>query len=162
MQLVGASPGRVGVAGGDGRSREVDEERMGEPRVRQFPGQAIDGRRPHGEQTTWVPDFVLCRLAQLVEGRGRPARAGDRYLAVFLVEGKIHVVDNQCAHVGSPLDAGPVIDGAVRCPWHGWAYDLETGDHLTAFGALPGIEVYPAEVNEAGEVQVTIAERVGD
>lgn len=162
LQFGRSIPGAVGVAGGDGRPSEVDEEGVGEPRVRQFSGQAIDGRRSHGEQTTWVPDFVLCRVAQLVEGRGRPARAGDRYLAVFLVDGKIHVLDNQCAHVGSPLDAGPVIDGAVRCPWHGWAYDLETGTHLTAFGPRPGIEVYPVSVNDRGEVQVSIAERVGD
>lgn len=150
------------IAIGDGGASEIDEQGMGESGVGQFPGQAIDGRRSHGEQTTWVPDFVLCRVAQLVEGRGRPARAGDRYLAVFLVDGKIHVVENQCAHVGSPLDAGPVIDGAVRCPWHGWAYDLETGALLTAFGPRPGIDVYPALVNDAGEVQVSIAERVGD
>ena len=108
-----------------------------------------------------MPDHVLCRVDQLVEGRGRPARAGDAYLAVFLVDGEVHVIDNQCLHVGSPLDAGPVVDGAVRCPWHGWAYDLRTGAQLTAFGELPGIRTYPCRI-EDGTVTVTVDDPVRD
>jgi nitrite reductase (NADH) small subunit len=112
-----------------------------------------------------VPDVVLCRVDQLVEGRGRPARAGDLYLAVFLVEGRISVIDNQCLHVASPLDGGAVVsrvaeDGsrlgpAVLCPWHGWAYDLGTGEHLTAFGARDGIRVHPHRVVD-GMVTLTL------
>lgn len=108
-----------------------------------------------------MPDVVLCRVDQLVEGRGRPVRVGTRALAVFLVEGRIHVVDNQCLHVGSPLDGGPVVDGTVRCPWHGWAYDLATGAHLTAFGPRPGIRAYASRVVE-GAVTITVAEPMGD
>jgi len=112
-----------------------------------------------------VSDPVLvrvCRRDQLVEGRGRPVRVDGRYLAVFLVEGRVHVIDNQCLHVGSPLDAGPVIDGVVHCPWHGWAYRLEDGCQLTAFGDRPGIRIYPCEVTEDGEVQVQLDGAVGD
>jgi nitrite reductase/ring-hydroxylating ferredoxin subunit len=97
----------------------------------------------------------------LVEGRGRPARAGDRYLAVFLVEGEVHVLDNPCLHVGSPIDAGPVHDGLVHCPWHGWAYRLEDGSLVTAFGDLPGLRTYEHEVTPAGEVQVILDDPVG-
>lgn len=108
-----------------------------------------------------MADYTLCRTDQLVEGRGRPARAGDRYLAVFLVEGQVHVLDNQCLHADSPIDAGPVVDGTVHCPWHGWSYDLRTGDLLTALGAAPGLTVYSCRV-EDGVVKVTIDDAVGD
>ncbi|MEA3076890.1 MAG: hypothetical protein QOF60_1798 [Actinomycetota bacterium] len=108
-----------------------------------------------------MPDHVLCRFDQLVEGRGRPARAGHLYLAVFLVEGRVYVVENQCLHVGSPLDAGPVVDGRILCPWHGWAYDLETGSLHTMFGDRPGIRAFPARV-EGGEVKVTVDAAVRD
>jgi nitrite reductase/ring-hydroxylating ferredoxin subunit len=81
---------------------------------------------------------------------------------VFLVEGRVHVVDNQCPHVGSPLDGGPVRDGNVMCPWHGWTYRLSDGAHLTSFGELPGIRTYECRVTEAGEVQVTLEDPVGD
>ena len=109
-----------------------------------------------------MSEHVLCRLDQLVEGRGRPARADGRYLAVFLVDGRVHVIENQCLHAESPLDAGPVRDGIVHCPWHGWAYRLEDGSLLTAFGDRPGIRTYPCRVTDAGEVQVRLDDVVGD
>jgi len=109
-----------------------------------------------------VPDFVLCRVDQLVEGRGRPARAGSRYLAVFLTGGRIHVLDNVCLHVASPIDGGPVHDGMVQCPWHGWAYRLDDGSLVTRFGDLPGLRTYDHRVTAAGEVQVSIEDPMGD
>ena len=108
-----------------------------------------------------MPAYVLCRRDQLVEGRGRPARAADKYLAVFLVDGEIHVLDNLCLHVGSPIDAGPVHDGLVHCPWHGWAYRLSDGSLVTVFGDRPGLRTYEHRVTEAGEVQVILEEPVG-
>lgn len=104
-----------------------------------------------------MPDYVLCRIEQLVEGRGRPARAGDRYLAVFLVKGEVHVLDNQCLHAESPIDGGPVVDGVVHCPWHGWSYDLRTGELLTGFGPRPGLSRYPCRV-EDGVVKITLVD----
>ena len=106
--------------------------------------------------------YVLCRVDQLVEGRGRPARAGDRYLAVFLVDGRIHVLDNLCLHVGSPIDGGPVRDGVVLCPWHGWSYRLDDGALLTDAGDRPGLRTYDHTVTDAGEVQVHLDDPVGD
>ena len=80
-----------------------------------------------------------------------------RYLAVFLVEGRVHVIDNQCLHVGSPLDGGAVEGHDVLCPWHGWRYDLRTGAHRTGFGDRPGLRVHRAWV-EDGVVKVDLAD----
>lgn len=32
-----------------------------------------------------------------------------------------------CPHWLGPLDTVPVVDGCVRCPWHGYAFDVATG-----------------------------------
>jgi hypothetical protein len=32
-----------------------------------------------------------------------------------------------CPHLGGPLDDVPVEDGCIRCPWHGYRFDLRTG-----------------------------------
>jgi Fe-S cluster biogenesis protein NfuA/nitrite reductase/ring-hydroxylating ferredoxin subunit len=40
--------------------------------------------------------------------------------------------ENACAHMGMPLDMGVVADGVITCPYHGFRYDLSSGECLTA------------------------------
>lgn len=71
-------------------------------------------------------------------------------VGVFNVEGEYFAIENQCAHDGGPVCRGTVdselvgeysgpgervkesFDGdpAIACPWHGWEYDLSSGEHL--------------------------------
>ena len=88
---------------------------------------------------------VVCRRRDVPPGRGWPVRVGDLYIAVFESEGTLHAVDNVCLHVGNPLDDSPVSGGCITCPWHGWRYDLRTGEHLTVFGRRPGLRTYPVQ-----------------
>ena len=78
-------------------------------------------------------------------------------IGVFNVDGAYYAIENQCAHQGGPVCTGKqqgALKGefvdlgervkeyfsddvpAIACPWHGWEYDLRTGDHLgdPAFG----------------------------
>lgn len=91
-----------------------------------------------------MPVVALCPLPQLSDGRGWPVRVGALRLAVFLVDGDVRVVRNECSHQASPLDGGAVEDGLLVCPWHGWTYDIETGELQTQFGTLPGLTCYEA------------------
>jgi nitrite reductase/ring-hydroxylating ferredoxin subunit/uncharacterized membrane protein len=34
---------------------------------------------------------------------------------------------DQCSHLGGPLHEGDLVDGCVRCPWHGSTFRLEDG-----------------------------------
>jgi nitrite reductase/ring-hydroxylating ferredoxin subunit len=65
------------------------------------------------------------------------------YIAVFDGGGALYAVENRCLHVGNPLDDGSVSEGCVTCPWHGWRYDLRTGQHLTVFGRRRGLRTFP-------------------
>jgi 3-phenylpropionate/trans-cinnamate dioxygenase ferredoxin subunit len=69
--------------------------------------------------------------------------AGIRAIAIFNVEGRFYALRDACPHQGAALSSGTVVSeivatqpGAyrfdpnhkcVKCPWHGWEYDLETG-----------------------------------
>ena len=86
----------------------------------------------------------MCRLSDLPAGRGWPVRIGDRRLAVFADGGRLYALDNVCLHAGSPLDDGAVWRGCVTCPWHGWRYELASGDLMTSAGHRPGVRTYPA------------------
>jgi nitrite reductase (NADH) small subunit len=32
-----------------------------------------------------------------------------------------------CPHLGGPLDQARVENGCIRCPWHGYRFDVRTG-----------------------------------
>lgn len=52
-------------------------------------------------------------------------------IAIFQREdGEYSAVRNVCPHQNGPLGEGKVEDGCVYCPWHGWQFDLETGEHV--------------------------------
>ena len=90
--------------------------------------------------TAWVDVGTLADLER--EGR-LVARAGGREVGVVRdpASGDLHGVRNRCPHHGGPLCLGTLInrvDGsagsyrlagrrALRCPWHGWEFDLATG-----------------------------------
>jgi nitrite reductase/ring-hydroxylating ferredoxin subunit len=91
---------------------------------------------------------------------------------VFGHKGKVFAYENRCLHQGGPVAEGlilgrvvAVLDSEKRllreefsetedqiiCPWHGWAYSLETGECAGLKGArLRKFEV----ITEKGEVYV--------
>ena len=56
--------------------------------------------------------------------------AGARYRLVEL-EGKLLAHAIICPHLLGPLEETEIIDGTVRCPWHGYEFDIASGACLT-------------------------------
>lgn len=78
-----------------------------------------------------MSDFV--RVASTLEvgpGTGMAVEVGGRQLALFNVGGTFHVIENVCKHQGGPLAEGELDGTTVTCPWHGWAYDVSSGECL--------------------------------
>lgn len=55
--------------------------------------------------------------------------ADDRIIAVFNVDGEFFALDGICPHQGGPLGQGSLSGCVVTCPWHGWQFDVRTGQH---------------------------------
>ena len=50
---------------------------------------------------------------------------------VLVLEGaEVHALSATCVHAGGPLDEGTLVDGCVRCPWHGSEFRLTDGKVL--------------------------------
>ncbi len=95
-----------------------------------------------------VPGFVkVAEKKDLLPGDARTVTVAGRPLALFNVGGTFHALDNTCLHRGGPLGEGSLEDKVVTCPWHGWTYDVTTGDCLTR----PGGKVSRHEVRLEGE-----------
>lgn len=47
------------------------------------------------------------------------------------LDGEIVCYPTSCPHLMGPLDEGVVAEGVVSCPWHGYRFDLVTGQCLS-------------------------------
>jgi nitrite reductase (NADH) small subunit len=54
---------------------------------------------------------------------------GERIVALFNVAGEFFALDGICPHQGGPLGDGQLSGCIVTCPWHGWQFDVRTGQH---------------------------------
>ena len=86
---------------------------------------------------------VVARVADIPPGRRLIVDIAGRSIGVFNAGGVFYAVRNSCPHQGGPLCLGPTVGLAtssrpgeieytregdiLRCPWHGWEFDLATG-----------------------------------
>lgn len=61
------------------------------------------------------------------EGRVRSVVVDGRSIAMTRCGGRLGALENHCPHQGGPLGEGSIEKGLLRCPWHGYDYDPETG-----------------------------------
>jgi nitrite reductase/ring-hydroxylating ferredoxin subunit len=104
--------------------------------------------------------LFVCDAADVQPG-GRVVLTVDGLsIGVFNVGGRLYALHNRCPHAGGALCEGPVTGTAtatpefgyayeregeiLRCAWHGWEFDIETGRSLVD----PRIRArtYPVEV----------------
>ncbi len=73
---------------------------------------------------------------ELAEGQCKLVRVANVEIGLFLIGGEHRAYRNLCPHAGAPLCAsrngGAVYERgreplSLRCPWHGWEFDLRTG-----------------------------------
>lgn len=63
----------------------------------------------------------------IAAGSFKTFRLGNREIAVFHTDGKYFALKNTCPHHGVELSLGSVVNNRVRCPGHGFSFDLQTG-----------------------------------
>ena len=78
-----------------------------------------------------MKEYVIGKIDDIPEGKGRAFKAGRVTVAVFRANGKVFAMNNRCVHKGASMCEGEITDGGkvVRCPWHNWAFNLASGTH---------------------------------
>ncbi|MBL8812632.1 MAG: Rieske (2Fe-2S) protein [Planctomycetaceae bacterium] len=71
----------------------------------------------------------LINLTDLPPGQSAEVVAEGKIFAVFNVDGTVHVLDGICPHAGGPLGKGSLRGDVVTCPWHGWQFQVSSGQH---------------------------------
>jgi len=79
---------------------------------------------------------------------GRPTRVDLEGARIVLarVGDRVHACSDVCAHRGGPLSEGKLNGIRLTCPWHGWMYDVRTGQCLFP-GRGAAIAVYPVRLD---------------
>ena len=104
----------------------------------------------------------LVRAARLEDlPAGRPLRVDVDGNAVVVVRAgdAVYACGAVCSHQGGPLADGKLSGTRLACPWHGWMYDVRTGDCVFP-GRGARVPSYPARV-DAGDVWIEVP-RKGD
>jgi nitrite reductase/ring-hydroxylating ferredoxin subunit/uncharacterized membrane protein len=92
----------------------------------------------HAERPEFSQDFVaVLAEADLREGGTRTVMAHGASIALVRRGGRVFAVGERCAHLGGPLSEGTVEGSAIRCPWHGSAFNLEDGRVLEGPSTFP-------------------------
>jgi nitrite reductase (NADH) small subunit len=123
---------------------------------------------------------VVCRSAALPPGEVKIVDAEKRSIGIFNINGAFYALRNTCPHKGAPLCRGIITgllvsdeplqmqmtrDGEiVRCPWHGWEFDITTGRSVYNPHRMrvkiyevaveqvaeedPSVETYPVQIEE--------------
>jgi nitrite reductase/ring-hydroxylating ferredoxin subunit len=75
-------------------------------------------------------------------------------VALIRIGEQVHALGDTCTHQGGPLGEGTLKGTRLACPWHGWMYDVRSGQCLfpTRGGPVP---CYPVRVT-GGEVWVDL------
>ena len=76
------------------------------------------------------------KLVELDGTRIVLARVGDR----------VYACGDTCSHQGGPLSDGKLSGSRLACPWHGWMYDVRTGQCLFPPRGT-GVPSYPVRVD---------------
>jgi len=74
----------------------------------------------------------VATLEELVASGSLELEREGHILALFRDEDEVIAMDGMCPHQGGPLASGEIRGNVLSCPWHGWQFDLKSGQCLTA------------------------------
>ncbi|HEY6804020.1 MAG TPA: non-heme iron oxygenase ferredoxin subunit [Pyrinomonadaceae bacterium] len=86
--------------------------------------------------------FEVCSIDALPAGQARRFTLpnGDE-LAICNVNGEYYATENFCPHRGAALTDGAMCGHIIECGWHGWQFDVRTGECLTVTEKIRTYEV---------------------
>ena len=101
-----------------------------------------------------MSNFVrVADTGDLKPGENKTVNVDGTDVALFNVDGTFFAISNTCLHRGGPLGEGFLEDDVVTCPWHGWRFNVKTGENAI----MPTAKVATYQVKiEGTDVMVSL------
>ena len=96
---------------------------------------------------------TVARADEVPPGTVAAVRAGEDEIALAHTDDGFFAVQAHCLHLKGPLGEGKLEGCVLTCPWHGWQYDVTSGEN--EFDRAIKLETFEVTV-EDGEVRVRI------
>ena len=93
---------------------------------------------------------AIAKRREVHDGFRRQIRIEDKEVLLIQHEGQRYALEALCPHAAYPMTEGKIIGSDIRCPMHGYLFDLNSGA-CTYFteGPCRGLQRY--EVAEQGD-----------
>ncbi len=105
--------------------------------------------QPSATDYRWHP---IGSAADLRFTPGARVACGPHAIAVFRTAEGFRAIDDSCPHQGASLAEGDQFPDGIRCPWHGWKFDLDTG--RGPGGGAVCTSVYPVRERGDGGLEI--------
>jgi nitrite reductase (NADH) small subunit len=97
--------------------------------------------------------ITVAKIDEIPPGTCKSVEVHGVLLALCNVGGTVYALDNTCPHAGGPIGEGILMGDVVTCPWHGWRFNVRTGERPEN----PAFKLTRCEVQIAGtEIQIAV------
>jgi len=87
---------------------------------------------------------IAAKSEMPAEGEAKEFLLGWNAVCVARIDGELCALNNECLHQGGPLADGTIEGGKIVCPWHGWEFDLKSGQ--ATYPSSAKAQTYPLKV----------------
>jgi nitrite reductase/ring-hydroxylating ferredoxin subunit len=128
LTVLGQQLSRVYGEGNEPESYQPQQEVVEQP-LRELAERSYDHATGQRNQTA-CHRALVGPIDSIGEGGRKVIDVDGQSVGVFRVGGQWYAISNSCLHRGGPVCSGPLDGLVLTCPWHGYQYDLPTGQLL--------------------------------
>jgi nitrite reductase/ring-hydroxylating ferredoxin subunit len=130
--------------------------RVNEDSVRELAVQAYEMGLGLGRPPV-IQKIRVAEAASIPDGERKVIDANGISIGLFHHRGGWYALRNHCLHAGGPVCTGDLEGDTLTCPWHGYQYNLPTGELLV--DPSVHLEQYPISIVD-GEIYLSIPEEM--
>ncbi len=97
-------------------------------------------------------------VSEIPDGERKLVPVDGVSIGVFHHKGQWYALRNSCLHRGGPVCTGTLVDDTLTCPWHGFQYNVTTGQLLVDPNAR--LDSYPVFI-EGDDISLQVPDMGG-